>query len=275
MLTQELPEYEQRRALLARDPLACAYGFQVLVGLALRHVFGLRFCPRCPDCACSDQPCTDAFGSNATARGGVFGRIDAVYASLECQKCGAFHLHGQFFLQCLRPFTPLSELVRLGKEPMLELLRKYSCYGSHVRRMVYCDPEAWREQREKAEDEWPEYKKSTLMLSRPEYQQGHYVATAAEWKRVYLAKDVEALQAHKQHHVHMADKHGVRQPLNHCRDSKDPSKCKAHFPRNNWLTTEPLMICPGLAQARDMPWQGKRRHGRYVLGPVYRPKLER
>lgn len=64
---QELPAYDARRALLARDPLACALGFEVLVGLAFRHIFGLRFCPRCPDCAQSSHPCMDAFGSNATA----------------------------------------------------------------------------------------------------------------------------------------------------------------------------------------------------------------
>ena len=97
---QELPDYEARRELLARDPLACVYGFQVLVLLALRHIFGLRVCFNCPDCAASKQPCTDAFGSNATATGGVFGRIDAVYGSLECQRCGAYHIHGQFFVQC-------------------------------------------------------------------------------------------------------------------------------------------------------------------------------
>jgi hypothetical protein len=121
---QELPDYEARRALLARDPLACAYGFRVLVLLAFRHIFGLRFCFNCPDCAASNQPCTDAFGSNATATGGVFGCIDAVYGSLECQRCGAEHLHGQFFVQCLHQVKSLSELVARGKEPMRELLRK-------------------------------------------------------------------------------------------------------------------------------------------------------
>eukprot|EP00435_Cladocopium_sp_Y103_P028722 s3575_g7.t1 len=114
------------RALLARDPLACAYAFQVLVGLAFRHIFGLKFCPNCPDCACSDTPCMDAFGSSTTARGGVFGRIDAGYGSLECRRCGAYHLHGQFFLECFHQFRSLTELVDMGHEPLLELLRKYS-----------------------------------------------------------------------------------------------------------------------------------------------------
>ena len=80
-------------ALLARDPLACAEGFQTLVLLALRHLFGVRYCRRCPDCARSDTPCADIFGSNAMATGSIFGRIDAIYGSIECQKCGTLHLH--------------------------------------------------------------------------------------------------------------------------------------------------------------------------------------
>jgi len=235
---QELPNYEARRALLARDPLACAYGFQVLVLLALRHIFGLRFCFHCPDCAASSQPCTDAFGSNATAAGGAFGRIDAVYGSLECQRCGAFHMHGQFFVQCFHQFRSLGDLMELGQERMLEMLRKYSDYSAHVSRKVYCNPEAWHDKQHEIEEQWPEYKASSLMQSRPGYQQDEIV-TPAEWRRIYLAEDVEALQMHKQHHVHIMDQHGRRQPLNHCKDPKDPTKCKAHFPRDRWLTEEP------------------------------------
>lgn len=153
---QELPDYEARRALLARDPLACAYGFRTLVVLALRHIFGVRFCFNCPDCATSKTPCTDAFGSNSTATGGVFGRIDAVYGSLECQRCGAFHMHGQFFVQCFHQLRSLSELVELGKEPVLELLRKYSDYSAHVSRKVYCNPEAWHDKQHEIEEQWPD-----------------------------------------------------------------------------------------------------------------------
>ena len=269
---EELPDYEARRALLARDPLACAYGFQVLVLLALRHIFGLRFCFNCPDCAKSAQPCTDAFGSNSTASGGVFGRIDAIYGSLECQRCGAFHLHCQLFAQCFHQFRSLSELQCLGKEPMLELLRKYSDYSAHVRRMVYCNPDEWQDKQQEVEEQWPEYKHSTLMLSKPDYQTDSQMAPA-EWKLRYLTEDVEALQMHKQHHVHIMDSKGVRQPLNHCRDPKDPSKCKANFPREKWLTEEPYLICPELARQKDMPHKGKKSMTGLPWGPCNDPNL--
>jgi len=244
----------------------------VVVGLAFRHIFGVRFCPKCPNCACTDSPCTDAFGSNAIARGGVFGRVDAIYASLECQKNGNYHLHGQFFIQCLHQFTSLSELVRLDKKPLLELLRKYSDYSAHVRRMIYCDPETWQEKRQEVEDEWPEYKQSTLMLSRPKYQKNHLMDAMA-WRTAYLSEDVEALQMHKQHHVHMMDKKGIRQPLHHCRDPKDPAKCKAHFPRDKWMTEDSILVCPGIAEKTGMPYKGKRSMLGLPWGPCNDPNL--
>ena len=214
----------------------------------------------------------DAFGSNATARGGVFGRIDAAYGSLECQKNGNYRLHGQFFVQCMHQFKPLSELTRLGKEPLLEMVRKYSDYSGHVKRMVYCDPHAWHDKQQEVEDAWPEYKQSTLMLDRPKYHQNHQMQ-AAMWRTAYLTDDVESLQMHKQHHVHMMDSKGNRQPLNHCRDPKDPTKCKAHFPRTKWLTQEPFLICPGPADQKDMPYKGKRSMLGLPWGPCNDPNL--
>ena len=103
---------------------------------------------------------------------------------------------------------------------MLELVRKYSDYSAHVTRKIYCNLEAWRDEREEVESEWPEFRASSLMLSRPAYQADANMC-AAEWKATYLAEDVEALQKHKQHHVHMPDETGQRQPLGHCRDPKD------------------------------------------------------
>ena len=47
----------------------------------------------------------DAFGSNATAMGGIFGRVDAIYGSLECQKSGAEHIHLQAVVQCFHQFS--------------------------------------------------------------------------------------------------------------------------------------------------------------------------
>ena len=272
-LPQELPSYAARKALLARDPMACLDGFLVLVGLALRHIFGVRFCPRCPECNTSGKPCADAFGSNAIAMGGAFGRVDAVYGSIECQKSGALHLHLQVFVQCSHQFQTMTEILRAGRKDLLELLRRYSDYTAHVSRKVYSKPEDWIAwKRAAVEEQWPEYKDSTLLLSRPAYQQDAAL-DAMTWAQVYLMEDVEELQQHKQHHVHLPDDSGKRQPLAHCRDPANPAKCKSGFPRTKWITDEPLLLCPGLAKKMDMPYKGKKSMVGLPYGPCNDPDL--
>ena len=124
----------------------------------------------------------------------------------------------------------------------MELLRRYSDYSAHVSRKVYCNPSAWEEEQDEVEAEWPEYKGCTLMSSRPRYQSDRALDPAA-WKAAFLAQDAEGLQKRKQHHVHLPGPDGERRPLKHCQDARDPTKCKSGFPRNTWLTEEPLLIC--------------------------------
>ena len=70
------------------------------------------------------------------------------------------------------------------------------------------------------EAEWPEYKNSLLMLTRPTYQMDAEMTPAA-WKQQYLEEDVEQLQQKKQHHVHLPDgPKGEHRPLAHCRDAQ-------------------------------------------------------
>ena len=85
-MRESLPPYDVRRKILAGDALASVDGFRVMVLLTFEHLFGLRVCQNCPQCNVGSSPCQDLFGSNATAEGGIFGRIDAVYTSLEAQK---------------------------------------------------------------------------------------------------------------------------------------------------------------------------------------------
>ena len=114
-----LPSYDERRQILATDSLASVDGFRTMVQLTLQHLFGVNYCPICPDCSQSEDPCQDMFGSSATAEGGILGRVDAVYTSIEAQKSsGSLHAHSQVFVQCLHQHTTLWEIVRkLRAEP--------------------------------------------------------------------------------------------------------------------------------------------------------------
>ena len=98
----DLPEYDVRRYITARDPLCCVYAFYVMVRVVLPCLFGFRMCPHCPHCAKGDDPCMDAFGSNATSMGGCAGRCDAMIGAVESQKAdGVLHIHCFLFLQMI------------------------------------------------------------------------------------------------------------------------------------------------------------------------------
>ncbi|CAJ1341859.1 unnamed protein product, partial [Effrenium voratum] len=216
----------------------------------------------------------EAFGSNAVAGGGVLGRVDAVFGSIECQKSGALHAHMQVFVQCRHQHGSLAGLLDLGKPKIQALMQTYASYTAHVRRSVYCDPEGWERDRAAVEEEWPEYKDCALMLSRPAYQASRRLRPE-EWTRRYLAEDVEQLQRRKQHHVHLpAGPGGERRPLAHCRDPKDPTRCKSGFPRDSQLILgRTALVCRGLAEQLDLPVKGKRSSLGLQWGPVNDPNL--
>ena len=136
-----LPTWEQRRQAMARDPLASVDGFRVLVLLVMEHLFGLRVCMQCPDCNLASShytPCQDQKGSNATLVGGVFGRMDAAYVTIEAQKStGSLHAHCQCFVQCLHQHTALEEIFQLGAKEVEELRNSYLTYSGHVMHGVY------------------------------------------------------------------------------------------------------------------------------------------
>lgn len=71
LLKDALPDCDVRRRIVARDPLACVYGFRMLVRVVLSTLFGVRTCSSCPDCNMHQgkdgtcMGCLDEFGSAA------------------------------------------------------------------------------------------------------------------------------------------------------------------------------------------------------------------
>lgn len=160
----------------------------------------------------------------------------------------------------------------LREKRFLEMLRRCTSYSGYVQRKVYCNKDAWERERDEVEDAWPEFRNCTLMCSRPAYQEDHLMTPEA-WRATYLSEDVEGLQKRKQHHVHLPGPDGMRLPLKHCQDAKDPTKCKSGFPRTPWLTEEPFVVCPGLAEEKEMPHKGKRSMVGLPWGPCNEPNL--
>ena len=277
MLRDQLPSYDERRAILARDSLASVDGSRLLMSLLLEYIFGVRFCDACPDCSHSKcfHPCMDLFGSNATPEGGVFGRVDGVYISIEAQKSsGSLHFHAQVFVQCLHQHCSLEEIYKqMCSNPMFDV-SEYLRYAEHVTRQVYADPDGFTTRRNEIEETWPEYKTSLELVTTPSYlsrqkpamHEGAQTNTTesleqegGDWLHEHLNKHVQMVQEKKQHHVHpRTGKNGERQLLQHCRRTDEPSKCKGDFPRDEWLLPEPCVLCPGILADRNMPASGRR-----------------
>ena len=180
-LIDKLPAWDERRRILARDPLASVDGFWISILLVHEHVFGMRICPRCPDCNQDGDgvPCQDLFGSNATAEGGSFSRMDAVATSIEAQKStGSLHGHTQGFVQGVHQHTPLWEVLTMIRSQRTDLVPRFLRYKAHVSRQMYADTNGIEHRLLKKEAAWPEYKDTASLLLFPQYMARDHMTAA-------------------------------------------------------------------------------------------------
>ena len=271
--------WAERREVLARDPLAAVDGFRVLTHLMLKHLFGVRICPFCPDCNrfCGVEPCQDLRGSNAETSGGIFGRVDAVYISLEAQKStGGQHGHMQVFVQCLHQHTSLADIFQLAGPRLDTLRREYAAYNAHVCHASYAgQSSADMDARiAVAEASWPSHEHDVTMTTLPDYflrraaAADDLEAEATEWRRLYLENDVVHLQLLKQHHYHPYNEVAqARVPLAGCQKSDRPKLCKSDFPRTQWLCSEATVLCPCKLHLYGMPVSGRKNRLGALHGP--------
>ena len=96
----EFPDYDLRKLMISRDSVCSVDAFDINVRMVAAQLNGVRMCPECPQCALSEKPCTDLYGSNATPISGGAGRVDALIGAVEAQKKeGVLHLHFFIFPQ--------------------------------------------------------------------------------------------------------------------------------------------------------------------------------
>jgi len=272
--------WADRREVLARDPLAAVDGFRTLTHFMLRHLFGVRSCPMCPDCnkfpRGNDEPCQDRCGSNAEPGGGIFGRVDAVYISLEAQKStGGMHGHAQVFVQCLHQHTALEEIFEMCEARLHELRHAYEEYNAHVCHASYAGQtaESMECRIRAAEASWPDHEADVAMTAAPPYQLQRagaqdVEAEAAEWRRVYMEEDVVSLQLAKQHHYHpYSETAQGRVPLSGCQKSDRPGVCKSDFPRTQWICSAATVLCPCKLKSFGMPLSGRKNRLGALHGP--------
>ena len=92
----DVPGYDLRRLIQARDPQCAVNAFRVYIIKVLAPALGIRMCADCPHCCETDMPCPDSLGSSAEVLGGMAGRGDALSGAVECQKSPAlcFYIYG-------------------------------------------------------------------------------------------------------------------------------------------------------------------------------------
>jgi len=199
-IARMIPESDVRRRLMIRNPLACVLGFRTHVAITLQCLFGVRMCPNCPHCNEDDMlrlndngdnltGCSDMFGSVASPIGGIFGRVDAYYGSIECQKAGSLHIHCLVWLQSMHQHLPLRKIADMIDESMNRAKEQYEAdpdnveesqlnsghsadnlvddfvkFKRHVKDETYADVDKFLEKQTEIEENWPEYKSSTSLL---------------------------------------------------------------------------------------------------------------
>ena len=153
----DIPGYDLRHCLLARDPLACVNAFMVQVRCMLPTLLGIRMCPLCPHCCTSLNPCSDAWGCNGELTGGCAGRGDALAGAVECQKkSGALHLHFWFFGERLHQYDTLEQIAEKLQDGLVnaEGLKRFlaeMCVES------YPDLVKHKVDKAQVEAEWPKF----------------------------------------------------------------------------------------------------------------------
>ena len=114
------------------------------------------------------------FGSNTRAEGGIFGRVDVVYTSVEAQKStGGLHAHSQVFVRCLHQHTNIYEILDSIREKPDSIVKEYLRYKEHVRRQMYTEPsDAVNAKLAEAEIEWPEYRDNKALTKKTKLHYG-------------------------------------------------------------------------------------------------------
>lgn len=155
----DIPMYDIRRAMLAKDCVSIVQCFHTYLRFALGRLLGIRMCPMCPRCNANDAefPCQDRFGSNASPMGGILGRADAIGGVVEHQGQGTPHYHACVYVQRLHQHKTLQDIMDIIKKDLTQVnalkeFQSWACREEHFLLKMH-DAEI-----EDIERDWPAYK---------------------------------------------------------------------------------------------------------------------
>ncbi|CAE7035443.1 esrp2 [Symbiodinium sp. CCMP2592] len=228
---------------------------------------------------------TGWLGSCAELNGGLFGRVDGLVGAVECQKSsGTLHLHFWCYVQRLHQVCTMQELAEKLRDKLVT-----AAEFKHFSEVVCCEtyPKSLTEaELEELESSWPCFRETEEPEPRcwGESRPGRlppvvwrdadadgsdrgrwcaedYVADAKGFE-ASLNQAVQLAQKQHQHHIHPKDpRNGTRRVPNACQASRKTQQeavCKGGFPKVQLMNGgESLLLCKGLAMARQLPLVGR------------------
>ena len=276
-LIDTLPNTDVRRKILAKDPLASVYGFRLLCKITLSALFGGRVCSKCPECNHGEHGCVDMFGSVAKAEGGISGRMEAFYGSIENQKEDSQHLHTMIWLQSMYQQKTLIEIAQMIRDNT-DLVTDTHAFSEHVCQESYHKPSRI------SESKGTRLKRRALNTlhddclfqhkSLPDNnatcdvqasaQSPAVVAGGVEWAAAYKC-DVQQVGMRVNHHIHrVSDVTKEREPMPYCRCKGKPHECSKGYPKTKIDLDADLggdkgaVVCKGLASRFNLKSTGSR-----------------
>ena len=284
----EMPDYDVRRALIAKDPWAAMQNFAHCVKFLLPRLLGCNMCPYCPHCTdCAMPSCRNSFGHSMTPTGGTMGMCVAFGGSVEYQMNDSPHLHANAYLATMYQYLSLVEVAQLMQDNLVQFAdvvkwREWTCCED------YHDLAALEAALPSLEKCWANHNKDDAADSLcylPAYLWDAKATSlwrasgactdveeiiaihedAKKFKQAYL-EDADFVFSRVHHHWHALNaKTKEREPLRACR-SKKGTGCKHKFPMTKRLNLVPKVICKGNCRKHDLRVSGRRNDLGTILG---------
>ena len=261
-LNIDIPGYDLRRLILARDPLAAVNAFMIQIRTILATILGMRMCPLCPHCTDTEHPCQDSLGSVAELLGGCAGRADALIGAVEAQKTnGSLHFHFFLFVQRLHQFSTLQEIAELLKASIVKAV-DLKRFLANMCVTEYTDLEKFVSEQSSIEANFPTYSDDTTLGRIPAFVFADANPNSVNANYVQeFAIIWQHFQSRCQHHLHKVVD-GKRIIPNACKSATHKNECKHGAPWTNrmspsWMES-PLFICKGLAKRFKLACKGSR-----------------
>ena len=264
--TIDVPPYDTRRQLSARDPWAVVLSFQTVVRCIFAKLLGIRMCFRCPAC-----DCRDAQGHGCHVTGGILGLVTGLCGAIEYQANSTPHFHCNVYIASIWQH-PLSELAAKLKDSSItfEDVRQFLTWAhpeSHP------DPASHAQQQDHLEADWAQNNCKATHDSLCQWP--HFLSedkAASPWVTAVEPKQALADASRFIHHYRLAAQTKISHqqihwhpwnivqkcclPIAACRKKGAPNKCKHSFPKVQ--NDKVRVICRGNARKFAQSTAGRR-----------------